>query len=824
MIIGFIIIVVIVLIATYKIREVLENKHLLVLLLSLKKYENDFKNATDDFKNMVSGDWYISDKQYRDWKIKYEYLAKTLNPLFVKIKTEDPFKNLVLDFADYLYEGRASFIDSFNEKFVKQETPHIKRILSEKDIQNNNDQITAIASDEDNTLLVAGAGTGKTTTILGKVAYLIGRVGVNPQDILLLSFTGRAVQELNDRIDNKFPNKNIKAKTFHSFGLSILGDVLGQRPDLAFDTNTSRQKFLNEQFDLFIKEASYLRRAVEYFAYYFKPVILEPGFNNLDDYYMYVKTEQNITLKKEYVKSQQEVMIANFLYMNDVNYRYEDPYKHKTSDNKYRQYRPDFYLPDYDVYIEHFGVNRKGEVHFTKNTNQNALQTKKYQEGMAWKRELHKKHNTKLVETFSYEFTERNWSEQLVTNLKAHNVIFSERNIGEIFETLKSSGSVKQIVELFGTFLGLSKSNGLDLGLLRDKVMSRNKAREIAFLEIFSPIYQAYEDYLTKSKSIDFDDMLIKATRFINEGRYKNNFKYIIIDEFQDFSTSKFHLVKALCDQNPETKLFCVGDDWQSIFRFTGSDISLMTNFEDSYGFTRKNQLVITNRFNNKIAVVSNKFILKNPHQIKKEVKSEKTISGEAVEILYKGKNSNTEQLLSEILNTLNREALGEKKKATVFLLGRYRHNKPDNFIEYKNQYKNLLVEFLTIHTSKGSEADYVIILDVLSGKYGIPSGVTDDPLLEIVLSKGESYPHAEERRLMYVAMTRARHRVFIVTEDGRQSVFVLELEGSKNSDTTAMRCKECGGEMVKRSGPYGVFYGCTNFPKCNYKINIKHT
>ena len=440
---------------------------------------------------------------------------------------------------------------------------------------------------------------------------------------------------------------------------------------------------------------------------------------------------------------------------------------------------------------------------------------------MAWKRELHKKHNTKLIETFSYEFTERNWSEQLVIKLKTHNVIFSERNIGEIFETLKSSGSVKQIVELFGTFLGLSKSNGLDLGLLRDRVMSRNNAREIAFFEIFSPIYQAYEDYLTKSKSIDFDDMLIKATRFIKEGRYKNNFNDIIIDEFQDFSTSKFHLVKALCDQNPDTKLFCVGDDWQSIFRFTGSDISLMTNFEDSYGFTRKNQLVVTNRFNNKIAVVSNKFILKNPHQIKKEVKSEKTISGEAVEILYKGKNNNTEQLLSEILKTLNEEALEKKKKATVFLLGRYKHNKPDNFIKYKSQYKNLLVEFLTIHASKGSEADYVIILDVLSGKYGIPSGVTDDPLLEIVLSKGDSYPHAEERRLMYVAMTRARHKVFIVTEDGKQSVFVLELEGSKNSDVPSMRCKECGGEMVKRSGPYGVFYGCINFPKCTYKVRL---
>jgi len=315
--------------------------------------------------------------------------------------------------------------------------------------------------------------------------------------------------------------------------------------------------------------------------------------------------------------------------------------------------------------------------------------------------------------------------------------------------------------------------------------------------------------------------MLIKATHFINEGRYKTNFKYIIIDEFQDFSTSKFHIVKALCEQNPEAKLFCVGDDWQSIFRFTGSDISLMTNFEESYGFTRKNQLVVTNRFNNKIAVVSNKFILKNPHQIKKEVVSEKTASGEAVEIRYKGKSNDTEQLIGEILSSLNRSAVEEKKKATVFLLGRYKHNKPGDFLKYQSRYKNLTIEFLTIHASKGAEADYVIIMDVLSGKYGIPSGVTDDPLLEIVLSKGDSYPHAEERRLMYVAMTRARHKVFIVTEDGKQSVFVLELEGSKNSDNPSMRCKECEGEMVKRSGPYGVFYGCINFPKCTYKIKL---
>ncbi|MDO8569835.1 MAG: UvrD-helicase domain-containing protein [bacterium] len=800
----------------YKSQEVSRDKHSLDQLLSLKKDESSFKDAVSDFQNLLQGSWYISDRQYQLWKTKYEHLAGMLSPAFNKVKTQDPFKQLVLDFTSYWHEGR-KIVDGFNEQFVKQESPVIKRILSEKEIQNNSDQITAIASDEDNTLLVAGAGTGKTTTILGKLAYLVERVGVKPEEILLLSFTGRAVDELNERIEKKFPTKNIKALTFHSFGLSVVGEVLRQKPDLAFSTPQARLKFLNEQFDVLLKNRAYLDRVVEYFAYYFKPVVLEPGFKSLDDYYKYVKTEQNLTLRKEYVKSQQEVMIANFLYINGINYEYEAPYKHKTSDNKYRQYKPDFYLSDYDIYLEHFGVNRKGEVHFSQNETQNALQTKKYQAEMVWKRDLHKQQETKLVETFSYEFTERNWTDQLTNKLNTHNVQFSRRNIGEIFSSLKANGTVKQMVELFATFLDLTKSNGYTLENLQSKVVVRNNPRELAFFDVFSPIYQAYEDYLKQTNAIDFHDMLIKAASFINAGRYKANFRYIIIDEFQDFSMSKCVLVKALCDQNPDTKLFCVGDDWQSVFRFTGSDISLMTNFEESYGFTRKSQLVVTNRFNHNLATISNQFILKNPLQIKKEVRSEKDIFGEAVEIHYK-KKADDDWVLKEVLGSLNTGARNEKRKSTVFLLGRYKHNKPEYLSKYQHELGNLTIDFLTVHSSKGSEADYVVVLDVISGKYGFPSEITDDPLLEIVLSKGDLYPHAEERRLMYVAMTRARHKVYIITDENRPSVFVLELDKSKTPNTD-MVCQNCGGELVQRKGPYGVFYSCTNFPRCDYKV-----
>lgn len=822
MLFTLIVFIIVAVVSYKKFSEVKEHKRILGLLLALKSDELAYIEALNEFQNFEDKNWFVSDKQYQQWKIKYQYLAEKFNPIFSEINTDDSIKKNVIDFADRFFDGRKLFIDKFNDNFVKKESPTIESILNNKGIHHNTDQVTAIASDEDNTLLVAGAGTGKTTTILGKLAYLIERADIKPEEILLLSFTGRAVEELTERISQKFPDKKIKAQTFHSFGLSIIGESLGKRPDLAFTTTNARQKFLDEQFDLQLNDQEYLRRAVEYFAYYFKPVILEPGFESLDDYYKNSKTEQHMTLKKEFLKSQQEVMIANFLYMNGINYEYERPYKHQTADKDYQQYKPDFYLPDYDIYIEHFGVDRNGCTHFSQNDSQNLSQTRKYQAEMVWKRSLHTEHQTVLIETFSYEFTERNWKEKITQSLKIKNVSFVSRDMGEVLSGLKSNGSVKEISQLFGTFLGLTKSNGYNTEKLQDIILSRNDPRELAFFDIFAPIYQAYEEYLIHHNQIDFDDMLIKSSRFVNDGLYKHSFKYIIIDEFQDFSVSKYLLIKSLCDQNPDTKLFCVGDDWQSIFRFSGSDISLMTNFEESYGFTRKNQLVLTNRFANGLAVISNKFILKNPNQINKEVRSVKIESGDPVEIRYQKKKSDTEDFIQEILASLNKLSSSDKDKTSVFLLGRYNYNKPDNFLSYSKEYKNLSVEFLTIHASKGSEADYVIILDVVSGKRGFPSEITDDPLLDIVLSKSDSYPHAEERRLMYVAMTRARHKVFVITEDNKQSVFILELEGSKKTKVAGKTCNECGGEMVQRKGPYSAFWGCSNFPECAHTISIK--
>lgn len=800
-------------------QRAVEIRHNHRTMVSLQSHESDFKRAVEDFDSLGAGGWYISDRQYREWKSKYVHLAESVDRVWLTSQRMKSEAVLYADFIDRYDIGRALFVDRLNEDFVRQEVPIIKRILDSKNIQNNEDQVNAIASDEDNTLLVAGAGTGKTTTILGKLAYLLERANVKPREILLLSFTGRAVRELSSRIEQKFPGVDLKAQTFHSFGLSVIGSVLGSKPDIAFASSYEKSVFLNEQFSILLEDTSYLQLAIHYFAYYFKPVVLEPGFSSLDDYYHFVKTQQNVSLKKEIMKSQQEVMIANFLYLNGIEYEYERPYEHKTSDSVFKQYRPDFYLPEYRAYLEHFGINRNGRTRFTSDEAQNAIHTLKYAKQMDWKRALHRQYDTRLIETYSYEFTERDWQDRLTEKLLACGVRFAPLESKEVFDSIANPVTIRQITDLFSTFLDLSKSSGHTLTILNERVRARGNVREEAFMVLFAPILSAYESYLEKTRTIDFHNMLIRAAEYIRDGKFGIDLKYIIIDEFQDFSKSKYFLIKALCDRSPNVKLFCVGDDWQSIFRFSGSDISLMTEFEEAYGFTRRNQLVVTNRFNDTLAVVTNRFILKNPQQIRKEVRARQLAQTESVEIRYTRNRSDVDSLIREILGTLNMESVAENRKATVFILGRYKHNEPEGLGRYRREYENLTIEFLTIHASKGSEADYVIIMDVISGKYGFPTGVNDDPLLEIVLSKGETYPNAEERRLMYVAMTRARRTVYIMTEDRNKSVFVMELEGAKHADETIARCRECGGRMIRRKGPYGEFFGCINFPDCDYKM-----
>ena len=319
--------------------------------------------------------------------------------------------------------------------------------------------------------------------------------------------------------------------------------------------------------------------------------------------------------------------------------------------------------------------------------------------------------------------------------------------------------------------------------------------------------------------------MINLATEHVEAGHWKSPFRYILVDEFQDISPGRARLLKALLEQSSDNQLFAVGDDWQAIYRFGGSDIAIMREFERWFGHSARIDLTTTFRCADHITAIATDFVLKNQAQIRKTVRAVRQAAGPAVHAALSG--AGDRPLLYTAFDRIAANAAACGKKSTVLLLGRYRHNRPKNMNSLQRRFPGLDVSFKTVHGSKGLEADYVVVLGLCSGQYGFPSEIVDDPLLDLVLGAPENYPNAEERRLFYVAITRAIRQVFLLAEDGPPSSFVLELIQDfpdipmfgKPPDTEAP-CPSCKkGQLQRRENRRGggSFYGCTNWPLCEH-------
>jgi DNA helicase-4 len=395
------------------------------------------------------------------------------------------------------------------------------------------------------------------------------------------------------------------------------------------------------------------------------------------------------------------------------------------------------------------------------------------------------------------------------------------------------------------------------------------------FVRVFWKLMFAYEAQLRQRSEIDFEDMIIRATHHVAANRFQHDYKLILVDEFQDISQARAKLIRSLLAQSQACELFAVGDDWQSIYRFAGSDIDVFSHFPGHFGVTATNYLTQTFRSNQGITEVAARFIQKNPSQIKKRVQAQDPESqgvivvrryGTPEEMLEECEASlreiaedhelrkakaGDERELETLTATLHKDAprlglasadLGPSgERASVFLLARYRHQRPEVLDKWRTEFRSLELTFKTVHSSKGLQADYVIVLGMHTGRYAFPSEISDDPLLELVLPYAESFPNAEERRLFYVAMTRARHRVYLLGGIGGSyapSAFLTELvdddgistmlryeqvtSGAKangNSYASLETCPQCrNGKLRKRSGKFGEFIGCSNFPNCKYR------
>lgn len=727
--------------------------------------------------------------------------------------------------ANYLPER----IRIHNESVVKTKIQNAYNLIGEVEGRKlDEQQMACIVKDTHNQLVIAGAGTGKTTTVVGKIKYLLKAKKCKPEEILVLSFTNASASEMSERI-NQETGCQIEASTFHKLGLNILTQVNGVVPNI---TTLNLQKFVKEQVLKNMEDENYLQLLSTYLLYNRVISKSEFEFKTQAEYEEYLELNPPTTLQNEEVKSYGEMDIANFLAQNGIAYQYEPSYQFDTRTSEYGQYHPDFYLPEYNIYIEYFGINRRGEVPSYFKGKQGISATEAYQASMEWKRKIHAENQTTMVECYAYEKLENVLLDKLRERLEEKSIQMQPKSPKELWERVTNDGDfvLDGVIELFETIINLMKSNNYSIADMRKINEKRPEAKSSAvIISLVEPVFEAYETYLQEQDEIDFNDMINKASLAIQEGKFKNPYRYVIVDEYQDISKARFSLLQNMRKSN-FFDLFCVGDDWQSIYRFAGSDIGFILNFEKYWGATETSKIETTYRFNRQLIEISGRFIMQNPMQIKKEIKGQRDTIGYALGEVSGYTDTYAVEFMLQKLEDL-------PKNSMVFFIGRYsfdaiilqnnksltcRHNPITGLVEVKYENRpDLKMNFITAHKSKGLQADYVFIINNKKSRIGFPSKIQDAKILELLLENSENYPFAEERRLYYVALTRAKEKVFILTVNKQESEFVKELRQNYGPELQKEKytCPICGGKLIRKSGVYGDFFGCANYKTkgCKY-------
>ena len=780
----------------------------------------------------------------------------------------------------------ANTIEKHNEKFIEK---HLNDTIFDNvngkslDIE----QRRAVLCDAKSNLTIAGAGSGKTLTICGKVKYLLEKGLAKKDEILLLSYSRASADDLENKIN--MVATGLTVETFHALGYKILTESSGKKKAIEEQLRAYITQFFEEELE---RNPEIANEIFQYIALYFYAApTYRKKYKNDGEIFKDLKSidfktlknrlgklsankDKHETLKNEFVKSNEELVIANYLFINGINYEYEKPYGIETSTLDKRQYTPDFYLPDYGIYIEHYGIDRNGNApQYDKEASD------EYVRSMNWKRQIHNENQTKCIETFSYEFNEGIIFDNLKVHLLENGVEFRPLSQAEVFSALHNvyiGRDFSSFFNLIMTFISLYKAQikddtGFDELKAQLNGSLYDTSRTCLFLDICKNIYNYYMQNLRAMDKIDFDDMILQSIDLL-DSTPNFKYKYIIVDEFQDISQSRTKFLQKLIEHG-NSKLFAVGDDWQAIYRFAGCDINVFLEFENIFTGAKLNYITSTHRNSAELQQIVEPFITSNPNQYKKHIKSAKHQDKPVRVVYHKGNKAMAFTKTLEDISAIN-------SNAKVLVLGRNRRDidaficKEIQVFDYKKithyDYPKLEISYSTVHGSKGLESDFVVLISGEDAQNGFPNKTEDDNVLTLVLGKRDNFQYAEERRLFYVALTRTRSIVYLLSDKKKSSDFIQEIKNKcyimedesdekeeseylcpwcksgylivrkseidgkffygcsnfpyctyTNNDIKAVyhnnRCPECGDFLVLRKGRYGTFFGCHNYPRCKY-------
>lgn len=771
----------------------------------------EVNNYLEKYKKFMTKDIYITSNMYDTFTNKYKYLYDYLD------KNTCEYKNILKIINDknkLLRKHNRKYVDN---KLIKYK-PYFDNMFNDinKNIILDKSQREAIICDEDNLLVLSGAGSGKTTTISAKVKYLIDIKNVKPDKICVITFTKKAKEELDYKI-NKLFNANVDIYTFHSLGLKIIKyyyknkdiDIIDEKGQYKIICDYIKNNLFKnkEKFNLFFEafknktsfseEYKLFDNYYDYHNYMYKRKYINSN-TTMDNYIKeQAKRRRNYlkTLNGEYCKSKEEVDIANFLYLNNIDYQYEKGYK--KLDNL-KIYKPDFYIEQNNNYnyIEHFGIDKINETnnHYTKEELTNYLKNMKLKES------YHKKEKIEdlFIITYSKVLGKKNYLSVLKDSLIKKGYVLSKKDNDLVYERLNDTSEDKYINNFVNRivipFISYFKRSNYKLEeFMKIKTDNDLLNKQIS---VISDIYLNYESKLREKNLIDFEDMVnisYKVMPYVKEKNLGVDYKYIIIDEYQDVSMQRFNLTKRI-EELFKSKIIAFGDDYQTIFGFSGSRIDLMTEFKNY--LTDAKQIPIPNVYRNsqELIDVATKFINKNSKQIKKKLISNKRLINPIELYIYNDSNYiNTNINKSIILSNILDKIYLSNNKSNVLLLERYNNDidtilnnnlfirKNHENIIYK-KHEDMKIDYLTIHKSKGLEYDNCILINAIDDKYGFPSKIEDEEIIKLLKPKIEEnifYP--EERRLFYVAMTRTKNKLYILVPKSKTSSFIREIESDKN-------------------------------------------
>ncbi|GAA60479.1 DNA helicase IV [Pseudoalteromonas sp. BSi20652] len=637
------------------------------------------------------------------------------------------------------------------------------------------EQRLAIIRDNDKNVVLAAAGTGKTSVMVAKSLDLIAREIAKPEQILVLAYNKTAAEELKERFIKRAAQANLNIEppailTFHALGLKLLQST--QKPtDLSiFSTDPIQQKmwltaWITKQI---YSDAVFLKTFVDLLH----DSVDSFSFKSSADYERYIRDNQYLSLAGYKVKSYQELLISNWLYLHSVEHKYRSSYKKKqdlcaqdlTLDE---QYTPDFYLPKHNIYIDHFSIDRQG------NTRADICK-KRYSEQISLKRKLHKNNDTVLLETFHYNWLEGKLEQCLEKRLKQHNVVVTPLSNNKILTLLNKSGQLQLGVEKCLKCLQAIRAERLTKAQIKQRIKQSGLKNYQRYTTLLTAIDNAYTQELITQNAIDFDDMIIHATKVVKKGEYSVPWSHILVDEFQDISGARMAFLNTLIKKGKGVRFTAVGDDWQAIYRFSGGNIAFTTRFEELVGSHSLTMLQKTFRYNNSISDVAGRFVMKNPEQYKKHITTHTHVSVPQVILLddlYQGVKS-LEIKVQQTISTIHKN----DATASIAVLSRYRYTLDNVQQHLKNKTYTNALHFWTLHSAKGLEADYCIIIGFEQGKLGFPSDNQNNVLVESLLPEQDKFPYSEERRLLYVGITRAKHKAYLIADPFAHCAFIKEL------------------------------------------------